>query len=309
MTAARVAIGRLERGALRAWTLIKDTYGRYDDQRGDLLAAAFSFYSLLSIAPLAVIAVTIAGLFVDPDDARSALLRGVERASSREIADVVVRGLEAAQSQRVGIGALIALFLLLWAASRLFTVLQDALNQIWGVQPTPAGSVLVSLRRVALKRLVSFAMVVGCGAILLASLVLQTTMTSLSTRLLPALGLSGLQGGLAFAQQLGLSLLALSVAFAVTFRLLPDAVVAWRAAWTGGIVTAVMVLLGTFLLSLYLSRIAPNWLQGAVGSIAAFVIWSNYLAQVFLLGAALTRVRSTCHGERLEPEPYAELVT
>jgi membrane protein len=301
--------GGLKRGALRVWTLVRDTYERYDDQRGDLLAAAFSFYSLLSIAPLAVIAVTIAGLFVDPAEARGALLRGVERAASRDIADVVVRGLEAAQSQRVGIGAAIALFLLLWAASRLFTVLQDALNQIWGVQPTPAGSVLVSLRRVALKRLVSFAMVIGCGALLLASLVLQTTMTSVSTSLLARLGLDGLQGRLAFVQQLGLSLLALTVAFALVFRMLPDAHVQWRAAWIGGIVTAVMVLLGTVLLSLYLSKIAPNWLQGAVGSIAAFVIWSNYLAQVFLLGASLTRVRATCHGERLEPERHAELVT
>jgi membrane protein len=298
-----------KRVALRAWNLIKDTYERYDDQRGDLLAAAFSFYSLLSIAPLAVIAVTVAGLFVDPAQARSALLRGVERASGRDIADVVVRGIEAAQSQRVGIGAAIALFLLLWAASRLFTVLQEGLNQIWGVQPAPAGSVLVSLRRVALKRLVSFAMVIGCGALLLASLVLQTTMTSVSTNLLARLGLSALEGRLAFLQQLGLSLLALTVAFALVFRMLPDAYVQWRAAWIGGVVTAVMVLVGTLLLSLYLSKIAPNWLQGAVGSIAAFVIWSNYLAQVFLLGASLTRVRATSHGERLEPEPHAELVT
>lgn len=299
----------IKRRARRFWKLITDTYDRYDDQHGDLLAAAFSFYSLLSIAPLAVIVVTVAGLFVDPDDARRALLSGVERASSREITEVLVRGIEAAQSQRVGIGAAIALLLLLWAASRLFIVLQEALNTIWGVQPKPAGSVLRSLRRVALKRLVSFAMVIGCGALLLASLVLQTTMTSVSTRLLAALGLSGLHGGLAFAQQLGLSLLALSVAFALMFRLLPDAEVPWRSAWTGGIVTAVMVLLGTALLSLYLSRIAPNWLQGAVGSIAAFVIWSNYLAQVFLLGAALTRVRATSHGEALAPEPHAELAT
>lgn len=297
----------LKRSAGNLWTLLKGTYERYSERNGDLLAAAFSFYALLSVAPLAVIAVSVAGLVVDPQTARAYLLHGVERASGREIANVLVTGLEAAKSQGGGIGAVIALALLLWAASKLFTVLQDGLNAIWGVEPKPTSTTWHIIRRVALKRLLSFAMVIGCGALLLISLLLQTALSTVRSSVLEGLGLSAMQGDLAFAQQLGLSLLALTVAISAVFWLLPDVRVHWRDVWTGALTTAVFMLLGTALLSLYLSRIAPNWLQGAVGSIAAFVLWSNYLAQMFLLGAALTRERACARGETVEPEPYAKL--
>jgi len=190
----------------------------------------------------------------------------------------------------------------------LFTVLQEALNTIWGVRPAAGNSAWITVRRVAIKRLLSFVMVLGCGALLLASVALQTAFSSVRGPLVEALGLSALNGGLAFVQWFGLGLAALTLAIAAIFRLLPDARVRWRDVWTGAITTASFLLIGTALLSLYLSRIAPNWLQGAVGSIAAFMLWSYYLAQMLLLGAALTRVRATAHGHVLEPEPHAELV-
>jgi membrane protein len=94
--------------------------------------------------------------------------------------------------------------------------------------------------------------------------------------------------------------------FAVIYRTLPDARIRWNDVWLGSALTAGIVLLGTALLSLYLSRIAPAWLLGAVGSVAALLLWSYYLAQVFLLGAALTRVLACRAGESTEPAPYAE---
>lgn len=299
----------LKRAASRVWSVLKATYERYDERHGDLLAAAFSFYSMLSIVPLAVIAVSVAGLVVDPGTARSALLGRLERALGHDVAQVVVSGIEAAQTTGGGVGALIALALLLWGASRLFTVLQDALNAIWGLKARPTSGTLDAIRRVALKRLMSFGMVIGCGALLLASLIVQTTMSSVSNSVLSALGLTALRHSAASIESFALEVLAIAIAFTGIFRVLPDARVRWRDAILGALITAAMVLLGTRLLSLYLARIAPNWLQGAVGSVAAFLIWSNYLAQVFLLGAALTRVRATRAGHSIEPEPHAQLTS
>jgi membrane protein len=298
---------RVRRAAVRVWEIIVATVNRYDDQHGDLLAAAFALYTLLALAPLAVIAVTLAGLLIEPEQARAFLVSTMERSSSADIAALMERLLEAVQQQRSSLAAVLATLVLVWAASKLFLVAQEALNAIWGVQPRPAASVLVSIRRVAWKRAVSFAMVLGCGGLLLVMLTLQTTISALSDNLLQRLGLSAFGSSLAFVQQLGLSFVLLSLVFAVIYRVLPDARIKWSDVWVGSAFTAGIVLIGTTLLSLYLSHIAPGWLAGAVGSVGALLLWSYYLAQVFLLGAALTRELACQDGQTRKPEPYAEL--
>jgi membrane protein len=143
-------------------------------------------------------------------------------------------------------------------------------------------------------------MVLGCGALLLLTLVLQTAISAVSETLLQRLGLSELGSSMAFVQQIGLSFVLLGVAFAVIYRVLPDARIRWRDVWVGAVFTAAIVLIGTTLLSLYLSRIAPSWLAGAVGSVGALLLWSYYLAQVFLLGAALTCEHARRRGQPLD---------
>jgi membrane protein len=298
---------RVGRAVVRVWDIIVATANRYDDQHGDLLAAAFSLYTLLALAPLAVIAVTLAGLLIEPEQARAFLVTTMERNSSRDIAALMEGLLEAVQRQRSSFAAVIATLVLLWAASKLFLVAQDALNAIWGVRPRAAGSVWVSIRRLALKRAVSFAMVLGCGGLLLVTLTLQTTISAVSDNLLQKLGLAAFGSGLAFVQQLGLSFVLLSLVFAVIYRVLPDARIEWSDVWVGSALTAGIMLIGTTLLSLYLSRIAPSWLAGAVGSVGALLLWSYYLAQVFLLGAALTRELACRSSHTPTPEPHAEL--
>jgi membrane protein len=81
----------------------------------------------------------------------------------------------------------------------------------------------------------------------------------------------------------------LTLLFALMYRVLPDTSVRFREVWVGAATTSALVLLGTWLLGLYLTKIAPAWLQGAAGAIAAFMVWIYYLAQVFLLGASFTR--------------------
>jgi membrane protein len=294
------------RTAKRTWAVISATWNRYDEQHGDLLAAAFSLYTLLALAPLAVLAVTFAGLLIEPEQARSFLVSSMQRSSSRDIAALLERLLEAVQQQRSGVAAIPATLVLLWAASKLFLVAQEALNAIWGVRPRPTDSVLASVRRVAWKRAMSFVMVLGCGALLLITLVLQTTLSALSDSLLRRLGLSAFASSMAFVEQTALSFVLLSLVFAVIYRVLPDARIKWSDVWIGAGLTAAIVLLGTTLLSLYLSRIAPSWLAGAVGSVGALLLWSYYLAQVFLLGAALTREQASKDGQTRPPEAHAE---
>src|SRR4051794_23318114 len=118
----------------RLFTIATQSWERYDNDHGDLLAAAISFYSLLSLAPLGVVALTVAGIVFDRQQARTALLDSVKRFASEDIARLLLRQLDAAEQSSGRVAAVIALLTLCWAASRLFVQLQESLNLMWGVR-------------------------------------------------------------------------------------------------------------------------------------------------------------------------------
>lgn len=290
----------------RLASLLYDTWNRYSEH-GDMLAAAVSFYSLLSIAPLSVVAVTVAGLAFERSEVRGALFSTVQDASNTEVANVVIDLLDAAERGGGRVAAVLALLMLAWAASRLFLELQEALNMMWGVRVKAAKNARESVRRIAIKRAISFAMVLGSGTLLLALLVLQTLMAGVGGIVARVVRTAEAVNVFGFVQQVAVSFGLLTLICAVVYRVLPDVRIRWRDVWVGASITALLVLIGTALLGLYLSRIAPAWLQGAIGSIAVFMIWTYYVAQVFLVGAAFTREWACRAGAGITPEAHAEL--
>jgi membrane protein len=287
----------------------RDTWKRFGAY-GDVLAAAISFYTMLSIAPLVVIAVTVAGLVYDPGRARGAFLHGLEKITSADVAATLLRMLEAAGRSNSKLAGIFALVVLLWAASRAFLQIQDALNMTWGVRVAEDNSARALVTRYAAKRLLSFLMVIACGGMLLLTLTVQSLL-AVFERLLQRVGLlSDLSRPLVLAtHEFVIPLLLLTLMLALIYRVLPDVRLKWRDVLVGAVLTAALLMLGTWLLALLLGRLSPAWLQGAVGSIAVFMVWTYYLAQVFLFGAAFTRVWSHRDGAAIEPEPYAELRT
>jgi membrane protein len=269
--------------------LASDTWERFS-AHGDMLAASISFFALLSLAPLAVIAVWVASLIIDRTYIQSVLVTRLEAVTSTEIAGVIVRLMDAAERQSSGVGAVIAGLLLLLAASRLFLQIEDALNLIWRVEDTSSAGARALVRRVLSKRLVSFAMVLGCGGLLLSALIAQALFTYAGDTLERLFGWQATLPSTLFQPLLLWT--CLFVACALVYRVLPDVRIRWRDVAIGALLTSALVLAGTALLGLYLTRIAPAWLQGAAGALAAFMLWVYYLAQVFLLGAAFTRAWS-----------------
>jgi membrane protein len=267
------------------WLLrvLRDAWERFN-KHGDMLAGSLAFFGLLSLAPLIVIAISIASVLVERGRARDALIESARGMASPAIVDQLELLIDAADQQRTGIGALIAAFFLLWAASRLFMQLEDALNLIWGVETKTALNARQAVQRLVIKRLVSFAMVIACGLLLLSMLVVQAVLAVIDAAATRILGLE-----LAMFAPPTVFFTLLTLLFALMYRVLPDTEIRFREVWLGAVTTAALVLLGTWLLGLYLTRIAPAWLQGAAGALAAFMVWTYYLAQVFLLGASFTR--------------------
>jgi membrane protein len=195
------------------------------------------------------------------------------------------------------VATIMGAIMLLVGALGLFGELQDALNTVWEVEPKPdQGGFLAFVRN----RLLSFTMVLGTAFLLLISLVISAVL-SVVGKLLGDWGVTILGQAL----NLGVSLFVITLLFAMIYRFLPDAKIAWRDVWFGAAFTTLLFTLGKFLIGLYLGQSGTASAYGAAGSLAALLIWLYYSAQIFLFGAELTKAFADRHGLPTVPKDNA----
>jgi membrane protein len=264
------------------------------------LAAALSYYTILSFAPLLLVVVGIAG-YVGGRQAIAQQL--IEQATTLvgpvggELAKAV---LMSADEPRKGFIAIVTgIVTLLIGATGVFGQLQDALNIIWEVERKPGGGVWSLIR----SRLLSFAMVIGIGFMLLVSLVLSAAITLLQNHFASSIG----HGLLWQVINVGVSLIVMSVLFGLMFKLLPDVYIAWRDVVFGAIVTGLLVTIGKFAIGLYLGHSSVGSAYGAAGSLVVLLVWIYYTSLIVLFGAELTQAYARKRGTAIRPKPHAKL--
>jgi membrane protein len=283
-----------------AWLdLVKLAARKWLADRAPRLGAAVAFYSMLSLAPLLVITVAVVGLAFGEGTARAQVLEQARALVGPQGADAVAAMLEHARRPGAGLLASVLSFAtLLFGASGVFGELKDALNTIWGVEPPPGGGIGRFLR----DRALAFAMVLLIGFLLRAALVVTTVLA----RVAPSL--AGSVPGLAWALRGANFLISLGVytlLFALIFRVLPDAQIAWRDVWVGAVLTAALFAVGTHAIGLYLSEAGVGSPYGAAGSLAVLLVWVYYSAQVLFFGAEVTQVYANRSGSRIVSEGEA----
>jgi membrane protein len=273
--------------------LIKESGKEWVADKAPRLSAATAYYTILSLAPLLVISVSIAGLVFGKDAARSGIEHQFESLVGRTGAVAVQQMLENASEPSSGAVAItVGLVTLLLGASGVFGELQDAFNTVWNAPPKPDRGIWGVIQ----DRFLSFAMVLCVGFLLLVSLVLSTAISGAGHYLWE--GVPGLQS-LTRILELFLSLVIITVLFALMFKYLPDCEVPWREAWTGASVTAGLFTLGKYLIGLYLGKAAVASPYGAAGSVVALVVWVYYSAMILFFGAELTQVLTRRRNPRL----------
>ena len=241
------------------WRLLRATTSEWMEDKAPRLGAALAFYSVLSIGPLLVIAIAIAALVFGEEAARGELVGQMRGLVGPEGANAIQEMIKNANRPAAGtLATLLGVLTLLFGASGVFGQLQDAMNTIWEVQPKPGRGILGTIK----DRFLSFAMVLGTGFLLLVSLVLSAGLAAffaLAGGLAPGLG-----AVLQVANTL-VSFAVVAVLFALIFKLLPDAKVAWRDVWVGAVLTTVLFLVGKGLIGLYLGRSGFGSAYGAAG--------------------------------------------
>jgi membrane protein len=278
------------------WLTVRQAFQQWLDHEGARLAASLSLYSLLSLAPLVILAIAIASLVFDHSSAQAVLLTEIHALMGPEGANAVQSIIEHGKTPETDhIASVIGILTLLFGASSVFAELQSALNKIWDVE-TPQHGGLASLIK---SRLFSFAMVVALGFLLLVSLVFSAALAALGKYfggLLPApeWALSALNFALSFV--------GISVLITLILKYIPDESIQWRDVLQGGIATAFLFTVGKFVLGLYLGKAAVGSAYGAAGSLIVVVLWVYYSAMIFYFGAEFTHVRASrrTQGSKLE---------
>jgi membrane protein len=279
------------------WQLLKTIWKEWNEDQASLLAAALSYYTAVSIAPLLVLVVVIVGLFLGQQAAQSQLIVQLQGAMGKEGSQFLQTILQNADQPKLASAAGVLSFLtLIWGSTNVFAQLQNSLNKIWNVERKPGGGVWATIR----SRLLSFTMVLGVAFMLLVSLVLSTVLTTLvdiGHGLLP--GADWVWEVVNFLVSFGVT----TFLFAAIYKVLPDADIAWRDVWLGAVVTALLFTLGKFVLGLYLANAGNAY--GAVGSVVVFLLWVFYSAQILFMGAEFTQVYARRFGKGIQPAANA----
>jgi membrane protein len=282
----------------RLGSLLKETAVQWDEDQAARQAASLALYTLLSVAPLLIVSIKVAGIALGDEAARGQVSQEVGRLVGPQAGAAIEAMVTNAQQPGQGvIGSLVGLAVLLFGASGVFGELQTSLNQIWEVKPKPNRGIVGFLK----DRVFSFTMVMSVAFLLLVSLVVSAVLATVTEHFRGIIPYPALWWTLNVAIGIGVT----TVLFALIYKIIPDAQIEWRDVWVGAFATAVLFSVGRVLLSWYVGRSATTSAFGAAGSLVALIVWVYYSAQILFFGAEFTQVFATRYGSRILPAANA----
>jgi membrane protein len=283
----------------KAWGFIKDVFHEWSARRSQEWSDVVAYHTIFSLAPVLVMAIIVAGLVVGGDAARSGLMdniRGVMGETGARAVESLLQGFQEKGKGLVAVG--VSALVLLWGASGLFVSLRNALDYIWELEKKPG----IGIRGFLKDRLVSFALVLSVGFVLLVSLLLSAAMIGFRqsmSRFIP------IPSGVLPVLDFSLSFLVISFLFTLIFKFLPSVVMDWRDAAFGALATTVLFVMGKSLLGYFLSSEGLTSSYGAASSLVLVILWVNYSARILFVGAAVIKVRARRKNRPLRPGAYA----
>jgi membrane protein len=271
---------------------IKEIYKIWIAERPTQLAAALAYFGLFSFAPVIYIAFFVAGIFIDRSALLERVMTNLQATLGPGITRVIQEMLDSLASRSNGssfIISLVSFFALLLAASGVFYQLQFVLNTIWKV-PIPKEQLMLRTIR---KQLFSFIMVIALGLVLVAAALLGVLASWLSS----FFTLIGLSPSLTIVLFFVLAFLT----FAVVYKILPDVQIKWRDVWGGALAASALVTVGGLLVIFLIKKTAFTSALEATGSFIILLTGFYYFAQIFLLGAIITRIYAHQYGSMRLP--------
>ena len=283
------------------WRLLKDAVIKWLEDEPFQLAAALSYYTLFSLAPLLIIVISIAGFAFGRDAAQDRIVETIQGLVGRESAQAIQTIIQNASSEsRSGvISTVFGFLILLIGAGGVVGQLQTSLNTIWGVTPKAGQGIWGFLRQ----RFLSFALVLGIGFLLLIALAVSALLTGLSRFIGDLFGTTAF---VALAFDFLISIVFITALFAMIYKVLPDAKIQWRDVWVGAGLTSLLFSIGKILIGIYLGASGVTSPFGAAGSLITVLLWVYYSSLILFLGAEFTQVYACEYGSGIVPQENAQ---
>jgi membrane protein len=284
----------------RLWTVLKAAFAGWWNDNVPRMGAALAYYTLFALAPILIVAIAVAGLAFGPEAVRGEIVGQIEGLVGRDGAQAVQAMLEGASKPSSSIPAtIIGIITFFLGATGAFLELQADLDAIWRVKPKSRGNFLKDL---LMQRFISFGLVLGFAFLLLTSLVVSAALAAVHTYMGNAFpGVAVLWEAL----NVIVSLIVITLLFAMIYKVLPDVKLTWSDVWVGALVTAGLFTIGKFLIGLYLGTSSFGSTYGAAGSVVVVLVWVYYSSQIILLGAEFTRAYVEQFGPRPPPVEFA----
>jgi membrane protein len=298
---ARPDIAREILSRLKSWyRLIADAVNLWMERDAFQHAGALAFFMLFSLAPLVIILVSIVGIVYGEEAASGEISEGISSLLGDQAAAAVEDAVNRSRPDVAGLlPTLLGVGAMLFGATTVFAQMQSSLNHFWGVRARPTRSGVLNFITV---RLLSLGMVLIIGFLLMTSFALSVAVTVVIEY---ARGWIPVPPSLVAVLDLTLSLLLTSALLGLLFKVLPDVRLSWRDVRRGALYTAVLFVLGKYLIAFYLTRVAPASTYGAAGSLVLVLLWVYYSSLILFFGTALTCVSVLRRDGAVTPKPTA----
>jgi membrane protein len=288
----------LRLGGAEVGELLKQTFNAWIDDNAARLGASLAFYTLLSLAPVLIVVVTVAAIAFGQKAAQGQLIWEIQDLVGVDGARAIQGLIQSAYKPTTGIGAtILGILTLVFGASAVVVELRDALNTIWHVPSAVKFSSFNSFLRLVRERFYLFGLILGVGFLLLVSLALNAAIAVLGS-------LFGLlrptSESVLHLIVSSMSFLVITFLFAAIYKVLPEVHLKWSDVIVGACFTSLLFTIGKLLIGLYLGKASFGSTYGAAGSLVIVLVWVYYSAQLFFFGAEFTKIYTETFGSRLD---------
>jgi len=285
------------------WQFLKDIVNQWIEDNPFQLASSLSYYTLFSLAPILIIAISVAGFVFGREAAQNQIVQTIQALVGPDSAKAVQSMIQESSSEPTTgmISTIVGIVVLLFGAGGVVAQLQTSLNTIWGVTAKSGLGIWAFVRQ----RVVSFAMVLAIGFLLLVSLAITALLSALVQSLSLLVGMAAF---LAYLFDLFVSFVFVTILFALIYKFLPDVRIQWKDIWIGAALTSLLFTIGKFLIGFYLGSSGIASPFGAAGSLITILLWVYYSSLIFFLGAEFTQVYASRYGSGVVPAENAESI-